>query len=117
MVITERYHFDTKEEPGDKIVNTYISNSGDRRQYRQDRGRPRYEQNYRRGNLRGNMRSFDRKNSRVEYRTITEMTVMIEAGTGPEKGHFPETITTIEIGVQAIVGLGQDQEHIQIETE
>ena len=27
------------------------SNSGDRGQYRQDKGRPRYEQNYRRGNL------------------------------------------------------------------
>ena len=31
--------------------NRYRSDSGDRRQYRQDRGRPRYEQNYRRGNL------------------------------------------------------------------
>ena len=31
--------------------NRYRSNSGDRRQYRQDRGRPRYEQNYRRGNF------------------------------------------------------------------
>ena len=49
--------------------------------------------------------------------TITEMTVMIEAGTGLEKGHFPEAITTIEIGVQAIVGPGQDQEQVQIETE
>ena len=34
------------------------------------------------------------------------MTVMIQAGTGLEKGHFPETIKTIEIGVQAIVGPG-----------
>ena len=42
--------------------------------------------------------------------TITEMTVMIEAETGLEKGHFPEAITAIEIGVQAIVGPGQDQE-------
>ena len=38
------------------------------------------------------------------------MTVMIEAGTGLEKGHFPKAITTIEIGVQAIVDPGQDQE-------
>ena len=37
-------------------------------QYRQDRGRPRYEQNYRRGNFRGNARNFDRENSRGEYR-------------------------------------------------
>ena len=48
--------------------NRYRSNSGNRRQYRQDRGRPRYEQNYRRGNFRGNMRSFDRMNSRGENR-------------------------------------------------
>ena len=31
--------------------NRYRSDSGDRRQYRQDRGRPRYEENYRRGNF------------------------------------------------------------------
>ena len=48
---------------------------------------------------------------------ITEMTVMIEAGTGLEKGHFPEAITTIKIGVQTIVDPGQDQEQVQIETE
>ena len=40
------------------------------------------------------------------------MTVMIEAGTGLEKGHFPEAVTTIEIGVQAIVGPGEDQEQV-----
>ena len=34
-----------------------------------------------------------------------------------EKGHFPETLVTIEIEVQAIVGPGQDQEQVQIETE
>ena len=44
---------------------------------------------------------------------IIEMTVMAEAGTGLEKGHFPETIATIlEIGVQATVGPGQDQEQV-----
>ena len=47
--------------------NRYRSESGDRRQYRQVRGRPRYEENYRRGNFRGNMRSYDRQN-RGEYR-------------------------------------------------
>ena len=47
--------------------------------------------------------------------TITEMTGMIEAGTCLEKGHFPETITTIEIVVQAIVGPGQDVEQVQTE--
>ena len=49
--------------------------------------------------------------------TITEMTVMIGAGTGLGKGNFPEAITTIGIGVQAIVGPGQDQEQVQIEIE
>ena len=48
--------------------NRYRSDSGNRRQYRQDRGRPRYEQNYRRGNFTGSMRSFDRQNNRGEYR-------------------------------------------------
>ena len=48
---------------------------------------------------------------------ITEMKVMIEAGTGPEKGHFPKAIITIEIGVQAIVGQGQNQELAQIGIE
>ena len=51
----------------------YRSNSGDRRiQFsKESRGRPRYEQNYRRGNLRGNTRSyqnFGRQNSRGEYK-------------------------------------------------
>ena len=31
---------------------------------------------------------------------ITGMKVMTEAGTGLEKGHFPETIAAIETGVQ-----------------
>ena len=45
----------------------YWSDSSNRKQYRQDRGRPWYEQNYRR-NFRGNIRSFDRQNSRGGYR-------------------------------------------------
>ena len=45
--------------------------------------------------------------------TITEIT---EVGTGLGKGHFPEAlIITIEIGVQATVGPGQDQEQVQTE--
>ena len=48
---------------------------------------------------------------------ILEMKVMIEAGIGLEKGHFPGAIATIEIGVQAIISPGQDQEQVQIETE
>ena len=90
------------------------SNSGDRGQYIQDRGSPRYEQNYRRGNFRGNMRSYGRQNSRGEYRNSIEMTVMTEARTGLERGHFPEIMATIELEVQATVGPGQDQEQVQI---
>ena len=42
---------------------------------------------------------------------------MTEAGIGQKKGHFPETLVAIEIGVQATVGPGQDQEPVQIETK
>ena len=45
------------------------------------------------------------------------MKVMREAGTGLEKGHLPEALTTLEIGVQARVGPDQDQEPVQIKTE
>ena len=38
--------------------------------------------------------------------TAIEMTAMTEAGTGPEKDHFPEIMTIIEPEVQAIVGPG-----------
>ena len=52
--------------------NRYRSDSSDRKnQYRQNRGRLRYEQNYRRGNFTGNARlyqDFGRQNSRAEYR-------------------------------------------------
>ena len=48
--------------------------------------------------------------------TTIEMTFLIEAGTGLEKGHFPEAIITIKIEVQAIVGPGQDREQVLIET-
>ena len=56
----------------------------------------------------------------VEENTETTlgMTVMTEAGTGPEEGHFPEIMATmLEIKVQATVGPGQDQEQIQIGIE
>ena len=43
--------------------------------------------------------------------TVIEMMAMIGTGTGPEKGHFPETIVVIlDIEVQVVVDLGQDQE-------
>ena len=43
--------------------NRYRSDSSNRRQYRQDRGRLRYEENYRRGNFRGKIRNYGRQNS------------------------------------------------------
>ena len=46
-----------------------------------------------------------------------EITVMTEAGTGLEKGHFPEIMATIELEVQAIVGPDQDSDQVQIEIE
>ena len=49
--------------------------------------------------------------------TAIEMTVMTEAGTGLERGHFPEIMATIELEVQATVGPGQDQEQVQIGIE
>ena len=96
--------------------NKYRSDSGERRQYRQDRGRPRYEQNYRRHNFTDDMRNLTDKLAEESIEIITEMKVMT-AGTGPEKGHFLEILVVIEIGVQAIVGPGQDQEQVWIETE
>ena len=52
-----------------------------------------------------------------DIETITDITDMVEAGRGPGKSHFPEVITTIKIRVQAIVGPGQDQEQVPIETQ
>ena len=78
--------------------------------YRSDsnEGRPRYEQNYRRGNFRGNTRSFDRQNSSGENRTNYRN----DRYDRSKKGHFPEAIT-IEIGVKATVGPGQDPGQVQ----
>ena len=52
------------------------------------------------------------KTAEESIEVIIGMKVMTEAGTGLEKGHLPEAITTMEIGVQAIVGPGQDQEPV-----
>ena len=49
--------------------------------------------------------------------TAIEMTVMIEAETGPEKGHFPEIMAIIDLDIKAIVGQGQDPELAQIGIE
>ena len=44
---------------------------------------------------------------------IIEVITMVEVGIGLEKGHFPETMTIIEIEVQAIVDQGLDLELVQ----
>ena len=67
------------------------------------------------GNLRGNMRRLTDRVAKERMGTITEMTGMIEAGKGLQKGHFSEAITTIEIGVQATVDPGQDPGQVQTE--
>ena len=45
------------------------------------------------------------------------MTAMVEVGTGPEIGHFPEIITIIELEAQAVVDPGLDPELAQIGIE
>ena len=71
---------------------------GARRQCRQDRGRPRYKQNYRGGNLRGNARMYQiLKDKTVEESTeiIIEVKVIVEVeiGIGLEKDHFLENLS------------------------
>ena len=49
--------------------------------------------------------------------TAVEMPDMKEAGTGLERGHFPEIMAIIELEVKAIVDPGQDTELAEIGTE
>ena len=66
-----RHFYDIHNYDRGNYKNRYRSYSGERRnQYGQKGGRPRYEQNVRRGNLRGNTRPYQnpgRQNSR-EYK-------------------------------------------------
>ena len=99
--------------------NRYRLHSEDRRQYRWDRGRPRYEKIIGEVILEVMWGILADKTAEESIEIIIEIKVMAEAemGTVLEKGHFPETLVVTEIGVQAIVGPGQDQEQVQIETE
>ena len=63
------------------------------------------------------MRNFDRQNSRGEYRNNYRNESYDKSRNRSRERSFPEAIVAIEIGVQAIVGPGQDQEPVQIETE
>ena len=49
--------------------------------------------------------------------TTTEMAVMVEVGTSPERGCFPEIMAIIELEAQAMVDPGQDPELVQIGIE
>ena len=49
--------------------------------------------------------------------TNTGMTITVEVGTGPERGHFPEIMAIIETEAQAIVDPCQDPELVQIGIE
>ena len=49
--------------------------------------------------------------------TAIEMTVMTEAGTGLEKGHFPGIMAITELELQTIIDPGQDPQLAQIEIE
>ena len=123
-----RNFYDSHNYDRGNYQNKYRWNSGDRRIpfNKQGRGRPRYAQNYRRGNFRSNARSyqhFRRQNSRGEYRgdyRNENYSRKREVGVDLEKGHFQEIIVVIiegTIEVQAIVDQDQDQEQVWIEIE
>ena len=84
--------------------------------------RPRYEQNYSRGNFGDIVRTYKMlKDKTVEESTeiIIEMKVIaeVEMGTGLEKDHFLEALVMIgTIGVQTTVSPGQGQGQAQIWT-
>ena len=62
-----RNFYDSHKYDKGNYQNRYRSDSGDRRiQFdRRSIGKPRYEQNYRRGNLRGNARSYQNLEGRI----------------------------------------------------
>ena len=66
--------------------------------------------------FRGNVRNFDRQIAEG-YRNNYRNEGYDRSRNRSREGHFLEAITTIEIGVQAIVGPGRDQEPVWIETE
>ena len=81
------------------------SNSRDREQFRQDRGRPRFEQSYKGNSFKITLE--DKVNKIVERSIemiIIGVVVKIEAAIGLERDQSQETIAVIEIEVQVIVG-------------
>ena len=90
------------------------SNSRDRGQFKQDRGRHTFEQIYRRNSFRENSRNYGRQNSRGEYRNNNYKNDSYDRSRiGLEKGHFPEAMIVIELGVQANRRLRSGSEQVQ----
>ena len=73
------------------------SNSRDRGQFRQDRGRCRFERSYRRNNFRENQKIMADKTAEENIEiTVIGMIVFTEVGIGLEKGHFSEIMGVID---------------------
>ena len=89
-----RNFYDTHNYDRRNYHNRYRLNSGDRRIQcsGQNRGRPKYEQNYRRGHFRGNVRKYQILKDRIEENigVIIGMKIIVgkEVGVGLEKDHF-----------------------------
>ena len=81
---------------------------------RQDKSRPRYEKILREVILEETLGIMVDKTVEESIEIAIEMTVVTEAGTGLEKGHFPKIMAIIELQVQVTVVPGQDSELAQI---
>ena len=123
MSIRDGYYrkvsIDTREELGNKIDELAVMigklatrKSGTNRQF---------EPQIHQSKGRGQNRSYSQRSYQILVDKIveestemtTEMTVMVEVGTGPERHHFPEIMAIIELEAQAIV----DPELVQMGIE
>ena len=93
------------------------SNSRVRGQYRQNSSMPRYKNILGEVILEETLEIMVDKIVEENIEIVIEMTVMIEAGIGLEKGLFPEIMAITELEVQATVDPGQDPELSQIGIE
>ena len=80
------------------------SNNRDRGQFRQDGGRPRFEQGYNRNNFWVTLEVTAGKIAEGSIKmVIIEIVAIIEVEIGPERDHSQETIVATELDVQAVV--------------
>ena len=76
------------------------SSRRERGQFRQDRGRPRFEQSYRKNNFQDNARGYGKQTAEGSIEMIIiSMIVTIEVGIDQERGHSQEVIVVIELQV------------------